>query len=432
MPGKPRARHLSEQRELASRGGKFCLSCQRNRHAWHEIGSVWGADSYENSVLSFYTIPSTDRIRFNAVTKNTSEVSVWTQLDYETEPVVSFVMCASDDGARNNYVDVMKDCGNLTLIVNDVNEAPIFSATTGELRTVVEAAQLNQEDLHFQDSGGLFLGDNIHDLYRSDSFRFGFGDVDFATAMSIRTDKAGGNVLFLLGPTDDRYLDISVDDDGKLTVSTDMFSLSSKTVVTDDEWHYVAVIYTVSNSQLRLFIDGELEGTLVASLGSPTIASQAVLSRSIDPFSGWISRFHYFSGAISLDQVIELTAYSGKEGAAPFITVTLTPLMFVFFFASVPYFYKLADAVNASISHKTGEHYCSSKGLRLCDPLDFTTLCVDLAYGPSAFPSASQGTITVPACKNSATRAEQNAQDATLACCSISKFIKSYLAVIGA
>ncbi|KAG6574579.1 protocadherin fat-like protein [Phytophthora cinnamomi] len=132
--------------------------------------------------------------------------------------------------------------------------------------------------------------------------------------------------------------------------------------------------------------------TFISRFGLPVVAQQAELSKATSMFTGWISRFHYFAGAISLDQVEELTTYS------------------------VPSFYNVAGVNN--VDHETGKHFCNGQRLRLCDPIDFTTLCVEPMYSPLTFPSASQGIMTVPACQNLATRAEQNARDANLACCS--------------
>ncbi|KAL4115208.1 hypothetical protein PRNP1_014066 [Phytophthora ramorum] len=86
----------------------------------------------------------------------------------------------------------------------------------------------------------------------------------------------------------------------------------------------------------------------MASLGAPTIAKEAVLSAQSARFTGWISRFHYFAGAIALFQVQELVSYS------------------------VPTFFK---RTKDQITQAGGQTYCSSQNLRLCDPQDFDSLC---------------------------------------------------------
>ncbi|KAG2933988.1 hypothetical protein PC115_g5296 [Phytophthora cactorum] len=126
-------------------------------------------------------------------------------------------------------------------------------------------------------------------------------------------------------------------------------------------------------------------------MGSPVIAQQAVLSSYPAMFTGWISRFHFFSGAISLAEVQELTSYS------------------------VPSFYVVA---NSGVTQKEGSEYCASQGLRLCDLMDVESVCIDPHYSPATFPTASQGSIRVPPCSNSAMKAELNAGNAQLACCS--------------
>ncbi|OWZ24347.1 LOW QUALITY PROTEIN: Protocadherin Fat [Phytophthora megakarya] len=279
-----------------------------------KIGQVWGNDSYDGSVLSFFTVPDTDRIRFHAINRNTSDVYVWTPaLDFETEPVITFVLCAMDDGARNDYISVMKGCGKLTISVVDVNEAPKFDVIAGNVRQITEAAQLEDGvagGMHYTTSAGLFFGNNSHDLLSDEKFSFGFGELDFSTAMSIRTNTAGGNILHLREFTTNNYFEVSIGSDGTLNVSTNNSSTQGTRVLTDNVWHYVAIVYTISELMLRLYIDGNLETSSTFILGSPTIADEAVLSSSPNPFKGWISRFHYFAGAVSSDQVNELASYS--------------------------------------------------------------------------------------------------------------------------
>ncbi|KAG7392161.1 cadherin, EGF LAG seven-pass G-type receptor, partial [Phytophthora pseudosyringae] len=121
---------------------------------------------------------------------------------------------------------------------------------------------------------------------------------------------------------------------------------------------------------------------------------QALLSSYPAMFTGWISRFHFFTGAISLAQIEELTSYS------------------------VPSFFVVANSRVDPVTQDEGNKYCSGRSLRLCDLVDFESLCVDPHYSPAILPSASQGPMLVPGCSNSATKAEQNAGNAQIACCS--------------
>jgi hypothetical protein len=295
--------------------GNFEFRVDEDAKVGSKIGQVWGVDSFHGSVLSFYTIPETERIRFHAVNNSASDVYLWQPtLDFEKEPVLRLVLCAIDDGERNNYVAVMKGCGTLTIFVVDVNEAPKFDASAQNVRVVQEAAELDDglgSGLHFMAAGGLFSGNLSHDLLRDASFDFVFGDLDFSAAMSVRTRTNGSNILHLSGSTKDEYFDVAVGSDGKLNILTNSLVIRGERILSDGEWHYLAIVYTICDQNLQVIIDGELDAVIAAVLGSPSIAREAVLSSRAALFKGWIARFHYFAGAISLAQVQELVSYSG-------------------------------------------------------------------------------------------------------------------------
>ncbi|KAG1708575.1 hypothetical protein DVH05_022203 [Phytophthora capsici] len=334
---------------------EFLFYVDENNEYGAKLGQVFGMDDYAGSVLTFFTIPDTDRIRFHATGKSTSDVYLWSSLDFEKEPNITFVLCALDDGAKNDYVAVMQGCGKLTIAVGDVNEPPKFENSGQSARTMRESAQLDDgisENVHYINSGGKFFGNISHNL---------LSDVGM---------------------------------DGKLNISSSSVVVQGTKILTDGLWHYLAIIYTISDHTLRLYVEGVLDSTTLVKLGSPTIAQQAVLSSDTSMFTGWISRFHYFAGAISLSEVQELLSLS------------------------VPSFYVVTDASNGPVTHKNGTTYCHNLGLRLCDLMDLDSLCVNPHNNLSIFPSASQGQMIVPHCLNTASKAEQNAGNAQVACCS--------------
>ncbi|KAG3110385.1 hypothetical protein PI124_g9810 [Phytophthora idaei] len=373
----------------------FVFRVDENIEIGTKIGQVWGVDSYDGSVLSFFTVPETDRIQFRPVSRNTSDVYIWSPtLSFEAEPSITFLLCAMDDGARNDYVAAMKGCANLTVLVVDVNESPKFDTSARSARQITEIAQLDDGvggNLHYMTPGGKFFGNNSHDLLFDGTYDFAFGDLDFSVAMSVRTQANGGNILHLLGSRDNDYFDVSIGGDGKLNVTSSSFLIQGQQVLLGGAWHYVAIVSTISDHTLSIYVDGRLDTAAVVFMGSPVIAQQAVLSSYPAMFTGWISRFHFFSGAISLAEVQELTSYS------------------------VPSFYVVA---NSGVTQKEGSEYCASQGLRLCDLMDVESVCIDPHYSPATFPTASQGSIRVPPCSNSAMKAELNAGNAQLACCS--------------
>ncbi|KAL3659515.1 hypothetical protein V7S43_015505 [Phytophthora oleae] len=301
-----------------------------------------------------------------------------------------------DDGAKNDYVAVMQGCGKLTIFVKDINEPPKFYISAQSARTITEPAQLDDgisENLHYTNSGGSFFGNISHDLHSGERFNFVFGYVDFSTAMTIRTNMTGGNILRLSG-TNSEYFDVSVGRDGKLNVTSTSLCVQGNKELTDGGWHYLAIVYTIRDHTLRLYVEGVLDTTSLVFFGFPMIAEQAVLSSHLAMFTGWISRFHYFAGAISLSEVQELMSLS------------------------VPSFYVITDASNDPVTQTRGSAYCHNLDLRLCDLMDFDSLCINPHNNLSRFPSASQGQMNVPHCLNTDSKAEQNADNAQLACCS--------------
>lgn len=120
--------------------GSFVFSVPENNAAGVVVGQVYGIDSNPISVLSFSVVPDTGRLSFRAVSRNASTVYLWSpQLDYETEPQLIFSLCATDDGASNDYVAQMTGCGTLTINVVDVNEAPKLQPATCGTRTLAES-----------------------------------------------------------------------------------------------------------------------------------------------------------------------------------------------------------------------------------------------------------------------------------------------------
>ncbi|GLE01986.1 hypothetical protein PINS_up010824 [Pythium insidiosum] len=103
------------------------------------IGQVVATDSYNGSVLSFSLAPESTLVAVRASSTRTADVILLGPLDFETLPLVNLTICATDDGAANDYVDVMKGCGTLLIKVVDVNEPPEFDKKTcNALRSVVE------------------------------------------------------------------------------------------------------------------------------------------------------------------------------------------------------------------------------------------------------------------------------------------------------
>lgn len=119
--------------------GNFVFNVPENNVAGMLVGQISGVDSNPSSVLSFSVVPDTGRLSFRAASRNASNVYVWSpQLDFETEPQLSFSLCATDDGANSDFVARMTGCGTLTINVVDVNEAPKLQRSTCGARTLSE------------------------------------------------------------------------------------------------------------------------------------------------------------------------------------------------------------------------------------------------------------------------------------------------------
>lgn len=149
------------------------------------------------------------------------------------------------------------------------------------------------------------------DLYDpTPSIKFAFGDLDFSIAAAVKSDRGVGNILTLNELTEPA-LRLSVTDH-KLEIRVGDFTAVSVATVADGSWKYVSVVYSIADHAFRLYIDGELDSSAPAIMNFRAVAETAVLSALDNQFIGWISRFHFLSGAISDSQVKELLSYSGK------------------------------------------------------------------------------------------------------------------------
>lgn len=120
--------------------GSFLFKVPENSAVGVVVGQVFGVDSNPSSVLVFSVVPDIGRLSFRAISRNASNVYLWSpQLDYETESQLTFSLCATDDGASNDFVARMTGCGTLTISVVDVNEAPKLQAATCGARTLAES-----------------------------------------------------------------------------------------------------------------------------------------------------------------------------------------------------------------------------------------------------------------------------------------------------
>lgn len=165
---------------------------------------------------------------------------------------------------------------------------------------------------HFTEIGGLFTGLVTQDLYDpTPAIQFAFGDLDFSIAVTIKSDRSAGNIL-TLNELVEPALRLSVADH-KLEIRVGSFSATSVATVADGSWKYVSLVYSVADHVFRLYVNGELDLAAAAIVDFRSVAETAVLSAQDNRFTGWISRFHFFSGAISDSQVKELLSYSGKS-----------------------------------------------------------------------------------------------------------------------
>lgn len=160
--------------------------------------------------------------------------------------------------------------------------------------------------------GGWFSGKFTQDLLSLSSiFAFAFGDLDFSIAVAVKSASGNGNILTLSG-YDGSTLRLSLVN-RKVQVRIGKSSTTSVADVGALSWTYVSVVYTVADRSLRIFVGGVLDTTAAVVMDFQSIAQSAVLSDQDIPFTGWISRFHYFAGAIPHAQVQARLADSGTS-----------------------------------------------------------------------------------------------------------------------
>uniref|UniRef100_K3X1D3 Cadherin domain-containing protein n=1 Tax=Globisporangium ultimum (strain ATCC 200006 / CBS 805.95 / DAOM BR144) TaxID=431595 RepID=K3X1D3_GLOUD len=125
--------------------GDFAFEVFENNGGGLTIGTVYAVDSNTNSVLTFSVVPETSRLTFQATSRTTASVLLWSPpLDYETESQLSFSLCATDDGENNDYVTRMTGCGTLTIRVLDQNEAPKLQASSCMSHSQIESSAFNE------------------------------------------------------------------------------------------------------------------------------------------------------------------------------------------------------------------------------------------------------------------------------------------------
>lgn len=130
--------------------GSFLFKVPENSAAGVVVGQVFGVDSNPSSVLAFSVVPDIGRLSFRAISRDASNVYLWSpQLDYEAESQLTFFLCATDDGASNDFVARMTGCGTLTLSIVDVNEAPKLQAATCGARTLAEPTPFPEGELAY-------------------------------------------------------------------------------------------------------------------------------------------------------------------------------------------------------------------------------------------------------------------------------------------
>lgn len=123
--------------------GNFIFDVDENAPTGILIGQVTGSDANPDSVLTFTVNPDVGQLTFRAINRTAASVFLsLLPLDFETESRIVFALCATDDGADNNYVAQMTGCGTLTINIVDKNESPRLSATSCGSRTVVESTPL--------------------------------------------------------------------------------------------------------------------------------------------------------------------------------------------------------------------------------------------------------------------------------------------------
>lgn len=147
------------------------------------------------------------------------------------------------------------------------------------------------------------------------------GDVDFTLAMSIRgtLGRSKVNLLSMYGShgrltVDAIYGDLVCTTNASASIGNStiyMGTLDADIINDGTIWTYLALVYSLGDHTLRLYADGQLMNSISIIFGFRDLVQMATLSSQEAPFLGWIARFHYFSGALSVYQVQQLLSYSG-------------------------------------------------------------------------------------------------------------------------
>lgn len=87
--------------------------------------------------------------------------------------------------------------------------------------------------------------------------------------------------------------------------------------------------------------------------------------------------------------------------------------------ATVPTFFNVPVQGAASVGYSAGSAFCKSQQLRLCSDVDVDSVCTDSVTGSNqVFPMENSFNLTAGKCTISSTKAQLNAGQATLMCCS--------------
>ena len=146
------------------------------------------------------------------------------------------------------------------------------------------------------------------------------GALDLASAFTVELwvrvdERADGRLPLLQKGRDDTAFDIWLWPDGhvraRVRIAGDIDNIDSDERLDDGEWHHVALVYT--SMMLRLYIDGERDGSTRFHSGLPT-ANEAELTIGFGVHSG---DSHWFWGSIDEVRISDDAVYSPWGGFRP-------------------------------------------------------------------------------------------------------------------
>ncbi|QPC83353.1 family 43 glycosylhydrolase [Phototrophicus methaneseepsis] len=130
------------------------------------------------------------------------------------------------------------------------------------------------------------------------------------TRAAIISQEGGISSHFILGYTGEHFALTLFDG-----FSRELASAVSEVTPDADQWYHLVGVYDVAAHEIRLYIDGELAASTVATEswhapGNTIIGAAKVSTQRVDPFTGAIQDIELFSGALDTDEIQALAEAS--------------------------------------------------------------------------------------------------------------------------